>query len=230
MIKRLLFIGPPGSGKGTFAKRVAPALGLVHLSAGDLLRWNVREDTSIGREASSFLNRGELVPGELVVDMMRDRVQELRSDPEFRGYLLDGFPRVIEQARLWETRGDGNPELVVNICLNEEVLVTKLASRRVCECCGDNYNLADIRFGSYDMPPLLPKVPDVCDSCSGRLVQREDDNEETVRKRLQVHALNERDLIEFYKAHSHVIDFVVTTGVKQTPDLLSKLQKKSLEM
>jgi adenylate kinase len=225
MPAKLLFLGAPGVGKGTFAKRVAPALGIAHLSAGECLRENVRSQSYLGRFAESYLVKGDLVPSALVIDMMKSRISDLRKRPDFRGYLLDGFPRVVEQAQLWESIGDGNPTTIVNITLNEDVLIKKLSYRRVCGDCGDNYNLADIRNGHFDMPPMLPKTPGVCDKCNGNLIQRSDDSDEVVRKRINSHFQTESALLEFYRAQKiKMIDFAVTRGVSQTPDLLTLLQ------
>ena len=207
-------------GKGTFAKRVAPVLGLHHISAGDLLRENVKQQTPVGRLCAGFLKEGELVPGNVVVDIVKEKVNQLKHSPTYKGYILDGFPRCVEQAELWASEGDGTPDLAVNITLNHDVLVTKLTSRRVCDSCGDNYNLADIRYGQFDMPPMLPKIPDVCDSCGGRLAQREDDKEETVKKRLRLHAATEGDLLAWFRERTTVVDFQVVRGIKQTDELI----------
>jgi len=222
-MRKILFLGAPGVGKGTFAKRIAPALGITHLSAGDCMRDHVKRKTSLGSQVEVYLRRGELVPGTLVVDMMKAKVDELKST-NTRGYLLDGFPRALEQAQEWKLRGDGNPDLVINITLNQDILLKKITSRRVCIKCGDNYNFADIRNGSYDMPPMLPRVAGVCDLCSGKLVQREDDSEEIVRNRLYLHAKTEQALLEFYAGIS--IDFPVTRGVSQTEELLALIKSK----
>ncbi|KAF4691133.1 hypothetical protein FOZ60_016121 [Perkinsus olseni] len=158
-MKKVLFLGAPGVGKGTFAKRIAPRLNLRHLSAGELLRGHVKEGSALGRLAKPFLDKGLMVPSEHSVTMMKHEVSKLQASSRVNGYILDGFPRVLEQAQMWSdlALGDGNPELVINISLSRSVLVHKLASRRICGACGDNYNLADIRYGHYDMPPMLPK-------------------------------------------------------------------------
>ena len=214
MQRQILFLGAPGVGKGTFARRVAPALSFTHLSAGDILREEVKNKTDIGKSAESYLSRGSLVSSSLIIELMRQKVALAAA----HGVILDGFPRQREQAEVWATK----PDLVVNIKLNQDVLLTKLTSRRVCPSCGENYNLADINFPPYDMPALLPKVPDVCDVCgSSPLVQRDDDKPDVVRHRLALHAELEEPLIGFYRdAGVHVVDFTVLRGVKQTQELI----------
>ena len=227
MALKILFLGAPGVGKGTFAKRIAPALGITHFSAGDCLREQVKRETDIGNLAVSFLKKGSLVPGDLVVRMMNAKVAELQSNMRsYKGYLLDGFPRLLEQAELWDSTGDGPPQLVVNITLDEAVLLKKISSRRICQSCGDNYNLADIRNRGYDMPPMLPKSPGICDSCGGVLVQREDDKEDIVRRRLDLHNKTHGSLIDYYRDRSNILDFEVTRGVSQTDELLSLIKSR----
>ena len=225
MSRKLLFLGAPGVGKGTFAKRIAPALGIVHISAGDCLRENIRLGTVVGNQVHDYMSRGELVPGGLVVDMMKSKVNELRKwGDTYKGYLLDGFPRILDQALLWKTEGDGDPDIVINLTLNHDILLKKITSRRVCSTCGDNYNLADIRNGIYDMPPMLPKLHGICNTCGGTLSQREDDCEDTVKHRLSIHSTNEGPLLDYYS--TRIFTFEVTRGVSQTQDLLSLIKSK----
>ncbi|EER14471.1 adenylate kinase 1, putative, partial [Perkinsus marinus ATCC 50983] len=128
-------------------------------------------------------------------------VMSVRNAARVDGYILDGFPRVLEQAQMWSdlTLGDGNPELVINISLARSVLIHKLASRRICGSCGDNYNLADIRYGHYDMPPMLPKAEGICDSCGSGLIRRDDDTDEIIQHRLDLHFDKEEPLLDFYR-------------------------------
>ncbi len=218
MQKQILFLGAPGVGKGTFAKRIAPLIDYQHLSAGDVLRNEVRNRTKNGLLASAYMNSGSLVPSSLIIDLMRTQVLQASQRP---GVLLDGFPRQREQAELWAACNENKlPDLIVNILLNEEVLLTKLTSRRMCEKCGENFNLADIRFPPFDMPALLPRVPDVCDVCGASpLVQRPDDRPDVVRRRLALHAELEAPLLHFYKSRgATVVYFVVNRGVQLTAE------------
>ncbi|KAF4740430.1 hypothetical protein FOZ62_026445 [Perkinsus olseni] len=223
-MKKVLFLGAPGVGKGTFAKRIAPRLNLRHLSAGELLRGHVKEGSPLGRLAKPFLDKGLMVPSEHSVTMMKHEVSKLQASSRVNGYILDGFPRVLEQAQMWSdlALGDGNPELVINISLSRSVLVHKLASRRICGGCGDNYNLADIRYGHYDMPPMLPKSEGICDTCGSGLIRRDDDADDIIQHRLELHFEKEEPLLEFYRnsPDTRVIDFQVTRGIQQTDSLL----------
>ncbi|KAF4673459.1 hypothetical protein FOL47_010511 [Perkinsus chesapeaki] len=220
-MKKVLFLGAPGVGKGTFAKRIAPRLNLKHLSAGELLRAHVKAGSSLGNLAKPFLDKGMMVPSE-------HSISKLNASSRVNGYILDGFPRVLEQAKMWSdlAMGDGNPELVINISLARSVLVHKLASRRICGGCGDNYNLADIRYGQYDMPPMLPKLEGICDTCGSGLIRRDDDSDDIIQHRLELHFEKEEPLLDFYRncPKTQVIDFQVTRGIQQTDSLLEIIE------
>jgi len=182
MLSRVVLLGPPGAGKGTQAKRISHATGLVHLSSGDILRDEVAQRTGLGRTASSFMERGELVPDKLIIDMIRGRIESAGT-----GFLLDGFPRTVEQA---EALGEfAPPDVVINIEIAREEVVRRLTARRVCENCGVIYNLL------YD-PPADEST---CAACGGRLLQRDDDKQDVIENRYDVYERSTAPLIEYYR-------------------------------
>lgn len=184
----LLLLGPPGAGKGTQAKRLAERLGLPHISTGDILRQNVKEGTDPGKQAKGIMDKGLLVPDDLVAKMLGERF----NNPDIKkGFILDGYPRTLSQAmRLDEilSRKKLAVDLVVYLNSSDQIIIKRLSGRLVCSKCGTN-------FHAVNMPP---KVKGVCDSCQGSLYQRSDDNEITVRKRLEVYKNEVASLIEYY--------------------------------
>jgi len=184
MARILILLGGPGAGKGTQAKRLADALSVPHVSTGDLFRANLASETELGQKAKGYMNAGKLVPDELVLDMLFDRVA--RPDCA-AGYVLDGFPRTLPQAEAFEARAEGE-RVVINIDVDDATLVSRLTERRTCRDCG---NIHHLRFAP-------PKAEGVCDACGGELYQREDDSEAAVTERLRVYHDETRPLIEFY--------------------------------
>jgi adenylate kinase len=185
----IVLLGAPGSGKGTQAERIAPAYGLPHISTGDILRAAVRAGTELGATAKRFMDAGELVPDEVVIGIIRERLTEPDAAA---GFMLDGFPRTLEQAvaldGMLEQAGRALT-LVLLIDVPEEELVQRLAGRRACRSCGRGYNVV------FDPP----KSEGVCDVCGGELYQRDDDNETTVRNRLAVYGRQTEPLIGYYR-------------------------------
>lgn len=187
---RLILLGPPGAGKGTQAKLIEDRLRVPHISTGDLLRAAVREQTALGKEAQQYMNRGDLVPDDLVVQILEDRV---RSDDGSHGFLLDGFPRNTAQANVLEQRLANRKmkiDHVVSIAVPHEELVRRLSGRRTCTRCSAMYHVA---FAA-------PQRPGVCDQCGGELIQRDDDREETIRARLRVYERETEPLHDYYRA------------------------------
>lgn len=186
---RLIFLGPPGAGKGTQAEFICRDYGIRQLSTGDILRAHRKSGTPLGMKAQQFMDRGELVPDSIIIDMIREELQK----PEFRnGYLLDGFPRTIAQAEaLDKLLEDMNQKLDAVLVLDvpTEELVIRLTARRTCKVCGKTYHLL------YNPP----KKDGICDLDGGELYQRSDDNEETVRNRLLVYENQTKPLIEYYR-------------------------------
>ena len=184
MLKRITLLGPPGAGKGTQAKLLAAKNGLVHLSTGDILRDEVARDTELGRLAKGYMNRGDLVPDTLIIDMIKGRLDE------DGGFILDGFPRTVTQAEALEKII--SIDVAINIALSREEVIRRLSSRRVCRDCGKIYNLL------YNSP----KNEGVCDACGGELFQRDDDRRQVIENRYDVYIEATAPLINFYKERS----------------------------
>lgn len=184
----LVLLGPPGAGKGTQAKVLAKRLGLAHISTGDLLRQNVAQASALGKQAKDFMDKGLLVPDELVTNMLTVRISS--SDVK-KGFILDGYPRTLAQAKTLEEilkKSALAIDLVVYLDTSAQVIIQRLSGRLVCKKCSHNYH-------TTNMPP---KVLNVCDKCGGALYQRSDDNAETIKKRLSVYKNEVRDLVRYY--------------------------------
>lgn len=185
---RLILLGPPGAGKGTQAANIVDKYHVPHISTGDIFRKNIKEGTALGKEAKAFMDRGELVPDSLVIEIVADR---LREEDCVAGFLLDGFPRTVAQAEaLDKVLEDMNCKLnnVVNIQVDPALLVERAVGRRICRDCGATYHI------SFNPS----KVEGVCDKCSGELYQRSDDNEETVSNRVRVYVEETSPLVSYY--------------------------------
>jgi adenylate kinase len=185
----IILIGPPGAGKGTQAKKLVNEFNLAYVSTGDILRKAVKEETALGRKAREYMDQGKLVPDELVVEIVRERLLE----PDCReGVLLDGFPRTVSQAVFLDKvllKLGLNIDLALLIEVDEDELIDRLTGRRVCSDCGANFH---IKFKP-------PKVRNVCDQCGGELYQRDDDTLETVQERLSVYKEQTAPLVEYYQ-------------------------------
>ena len=184
----MIFLGPPGAGKGTQAKEVARAFSMPHLSTGDMLRDHVGRGTELGRLAQPIMERGELVPDEIVLGMVEERLA--RPDCA-QGCVFDGFPRTLPQAEKLDeifARGGYSRPVVLHIAVAEELLLRRLTGRRTCKVGGEIYNI-------YDRPP---KAPGRCDNDGGELVQRADDREEVIRERLAAYERQTHPLVEYY--------------------------------
>lgn len=182
----IILLGPPGSGKGTQAKVITEQLGIPHISTGDLFRENMSKRTAIGERARSYMDAGKLVPDDVVIDMLKDRVA--RADCA-NGYLLDGFPRTIPQAQALNTILDVNVKLIViNLQVPDDIIIKRIEGRMTCSDCGALYN-------TYFSPS---RVANICDNCKGELIHRADDNAEVVKERLRVYHSQTAPLQEYY--------------------------------
>ncbi|HOJ31055.1 MAG TPA: nucleoside monophosphate kinase [bacterium] len=193
MRKIIILFGPPGIGKGTVGKSLSELLGFPIISIGDLLRENVKKSTSIGVKAEAFMKKGELVPDDIVFEALNDRIQQ---EDAINGFLLDGFPRNMNQARMFEKTIDENDRVVVlNFVAPDSVLIERLSLRRICRNCGAIYHLKH-------MPP---KKEGICDICGGPLIQREDDTPQVIARRLDVFRSETEPLLEYYGGKHRVL-------------------------
>jgi len=184
----VVLLGAPGAGKGTQAELMINKLGMIQISTGDILRNEVKNETKLGLDAKTYMDKGDLVPDQVILGMISTRIEE---DDCKNGFILDGFPRTIVQAQelsnILEKKGL-KLDRVININVDKELLIQRLTSRVFCSVCKKGYNL-------LFSPPTLPNV---CDKCGGKLMVRNDDNEETVISRLEVYEKNTKPLIEYY--------------------------------
>ena len=193
---RLIILGAPGSGKGTSAVVLKEKYNLAHISTGDIFRSNIKNGTPLGLEAKSYIDKGQLVPDSITIGMVEGRLAE---DDCKKGYILDGFPRTIAQAEALDemlAKKGEKIDAVISIVVDDEIIKDRVTSRRVCEKCGASYNVK--------YKPA--KVDGVCDLCGGNVVQRADDNEETVAARLVTYYENTKPLIDFYNAKGLIIE------------------------
>ena len=186
---QIVFLGPPGAGKGTQAVMLADKKGFLHLSTGDILRENVKNGTLIGKKAKAFMDKGELVPDNIVIEMMLDTIKNTRSHEDF---ILDGFPRTVYQANNLDRELNKLKlpiDMVVYFKASIKTVILRLTDRRLCSKCGASYHITN-------MPP---KKQGVCDKCGSELYQRKDDSEKTIKKRLEVYNSQTKELIDYYK-------------------------------
>ncbi len=207
---RAVLLGPPGAGKGTQAVKIVEKYDVPHISTGDIFRKNIKEGTELGKKAQEYMNAGQLVPDELVVDLVKDR---LLQDDCAKGFLLDGFPRTIFQAEQLDKFLEENNQkmdIVLNFNVSNETLMARLTGRRVCKGCGASYHVINIP----------PKQEGICDICGGELEQRKDDNEETAANRISVYEEQTAPLIGYYKETGVLADF---DGEMPLDDLFEKI-------
>ena len=179
-----IIFGAPGSGKGTYASRLKSKLGVDVIAMGDIFRENLKEGTALGRKVKGYVEKGLLVPDDIVIDVLKQR---LANVPKEKGFILDGYPRTLEQAETLE--GIAKVDVILLQMVPDWIIIERLSSRRICKSCGAVYN---IRF-------LKPKVYGVCDKCGGSLYQRSDDTPEVIKRRLQVYQEQTSPLLQHYK-------------------------------
>ncbi|MEF9922541.1 MAG: adenylate kinase [Anaerovoracaceae bacterium] len=191
---RTILLGPPGAGKGTQAVMIAEKYNVPHISTGDIFRENIKKGTELGKRAQEYMNKGELVPDDLVIEIATTR---LLADDCKNGFLLDGFPRTVHQAeKLDEFLSAHGQKLdkVLDIDVEKEELMTRLTGRRVCKVCGASYHVTNIP----------PKKDGICDACGGQLFQRADDTVETVKNRIEVYNQQTMPLVDYYEKAGNI--------------------------
>ncbi|MCM1025017.1 MAG: adenylate kinase [Roseburia sp.] len=209
---KIIMLGAPGAGKGTQAKRIAEKYGIPHISTGDIFRANIKAGTELGTEAKKYMDQGLLVPDELTVRILLDRVAQ--EDCK-KGYVLDGFPRTIPQAEVLEqelTKLGEKIDYAVDVEVPDESIVRRMSGRRACLKCGATYHIEHVP----------PKKEGVCDDCGSELVLRDDDRPETVQNRLQVYHAQTQPLIDFYTARGIMRS---VDGTKDMNDVFAAIVK-----
>ena len=201
---RLILLGPPGAGKGTQASSIAEKYQVEHISTGDIFRYHIKNNTELGEKVKEYTDNGKLVPDELTCEIVWERLD--REDCQ-KGFLLDGFPRTLQQAEILEQglkeRGQAL-DSVISIEVPNEILLERLSGRRVCNSCGEPYHTKN----------KSPKVEGVCDTCGGEIVQRKDDLEATVRNRIQVYEEQTAPLIDYYKERDLLLSVDGTKAIE----------------
>lgn len=209
---RVILLGPPGAGKGTQAKGIADAYSIPHISTGDLFRENLKNETPLGMKAKSYMDAGKLVPDELVIDLVEDRI--VRDDCK-NGYLLDGFPRTVAQAEALDKMNEKlgqSIDYAVNIAVPSDILVDRITGRRSCPKCGATYHI------KYNPP----KAEGVCDLDGEALIQRDDDKAETVATRIDVYESESAPLVEFYGNEGKRVDIDGTLAPAEVAEAIKK--------
>ena len=214
---RIVLVGPPGAGKGTQAQFIASQHGIPRISTRDIFRYNVTSNTELGRQAREYMERGDLVPDEVTIAMVRDRLAE---DDAQEGFLLDGFPRNVPQAetlkKMLAEEWDARLSVVLELVVDEDEVVRRLSGRRTCRRCGRIWHVL------FD-PPARSEI---CDDCGGELFQRDDDKEEVIRHRLEVYSSQTSPLIEFYADEGILLGIDATGPVEEiTERALSALRR-----
>ncbi len=205
---RLVLVGPPGAGKGTQAQFIASHLSIPKISTGDIFRANVSGGTELGKRAQAYMERGDLVPDEVTIAMVTDRLQE---DDAQAGFLLDGFPRTVPQAETLEkllSSWDSRLDVVLELVVDDDEVVRRLSGRRTCRRCGRVWHV------TFD-PPAQPGT---CDDCGGELFQRDDDREETIRHRLEVYQQQTAPLVSYYADEGILLGIDATGPVEEVTE------------
>jgi adenylate kinase len=205
---RIVLVGPPGAGKGTQAEFIADHLSIPKISTGDIFRQNVSQGTPLGAEAKKYMDAGDLVPDEVTIAMVKDRI----SEPDARGgYLLDGFPRNVAQAKTLDAMLDEighHLDMVMELVVDDEEVVRRLAGRRTCRDCGQIWHIV------FDPPA----DPEHCDRCNGALFQRDDDKEATIRHRLEVYNEQTAPIVDYYADRSILVGVDATGPVEDVTE------------
>jgi adenylate kinase len=211
-------------GKGTFASRLAPLFGIPTISTGDLIRAEIKAGSAVGQQVKALTETGGLVSDEVVLGLLRTRLAQPDAS---KGFIIDGYPRRVSQAETLATLAPLG--LAVNLVLDEKILIEKALARRVCQHCGQGYNLANIVRDGYFMPPLLPRTPGLCDRCPpavGKLTTRKDDVESIIRDRLQIYQRETFPILDFYRQQGILLEFEVRKGVQDLDELKDKIETR----
>lgn len=209
---KIIMLGAPGAGKGTQAKMIADRYGIPHVSTGDIFRANIKNNTELGKQAKAYMDKGELVPDELTVKILLDRVAQ---DDCKSGYVLDGFPRTIPQAEVLDKelgRLGESIDYAIDVEVPDENIVKRMGGRRACVTCGATYHIEHVP----------PKQEGICDNCGGELILRDDDKPETVQNRLNVYHTQTQPLIDFYNAKGVLRE---VDGTKDMMDVFDSIVK-----
>ncbi len=207
---KIVMLGAPGAGKGTQAKKISEKFSVPHISTGDIFRANIKNGTELGTKAKVYMDQGLLVPDELVVDLVVDR---LKQDDCKNGYILDGFPRTIPQAEALDnalTAIGEKMDYAINIEVPDDFIINRMSGRRACVACGGTYHIVNIPT----------KVEGICDACGGALILRDDDKPETVKKRLDVYHEQTQPLVDFYQKKGILVD---VDGTKNLMDVFNEI-------
>ena len=207
---KIIMLGAPGAGKGTQAKKIAAKYQIPHISTGDIFRANIKNGTELGKKAKTYMDQGLLVPDELTCDLVVDRIQQPDAA---NGYVLDGFPRTIPQAKALEAaleKMGTDIDYAINVDVPDANIVKRMSGRRACVTCGATYHIEHIP----------PKVEGICDRCGGELILRSDDKPETVQKRLDVYHAQTQPLIDFYESKKKL---VTVDGTKDMEDVFADI-------
>ncbi|MDO4942802.1 MAG: adenylate kinase [Lachnospiraceae bacterium] len=208
---KIIMLGAPGAGKGTQAKMIAEKYGIPHISTGDIFRANIKNGTELGKKAKNYMDQGLLVPDELVVDLVVDRVQK---DDCAKGYILDGFPRTIPQAEALDAAlGEEKIDYALDIEVPDENIITRMSGRRACVGCGATYHIV------YNPT----KTEGICDACGEKLILRDDDKPETVQKRLDVYHEQTQPLIDYYAKSGSLVEMDGTVDINVVFDNIIKV-------
>jgi adenylate kinase len=208
---KLVFIGPPGVGKGTYAKAVSEKFGIPHISTGDIFREEIKKGSELGKRVKEFLDKGLLVPDDIVIEVVKQRIS---MDDCRKGFILDGFPRTLQQAEALEQFA--SPEWAFLFQARDETILERLGGRRVCPKCGAIYHI------KY-MPP---KVPGICDKCGTPLIQRKDDTPEVIMERLKIYREQFTPIILFYKERGRLVEIDANEQAdKVVPVVIERLRK-----
>ncbi|AHH12436.1 Adenylate kinase [Borrelia hermsii YBT] len=209
---KLVFLGPPGSGKGTIAKILSNKLNYYHISTGDLFRENISNATPLGKEIKQIVENGQLVPDSITIKIVEDKINTLENKDNF---ILDGFPRNINQAKALD-KFLKNIQ-IINFLLDEEILIKRLSGRRICKSCGGIFNI-------YTLPA---KEAEICDLCKGILYQRKDDTEESLKVRLQEYHLQTKPLTDFYSKSNRLNNINASKNIYEVEKSLMEIISKS---